>query len=218
MKRIFAISCLVLASGFATTAFAQTAPTTPAPAAVAPQSGPSKVAFIYFQPALASTNEGKRALEALQKKYEPEQTHLKALNDEIENLKKQLQNDGPKLSQSEGASRQQTIDTKDKQLQLEAQDASTREQSDLQDTFAKIADKVGKVMVDYAQKQGFTAIMDMSGQQTTVLWYTQGADITQAVIEAYNASTPSITAPAAPAAAPMTPRSTTPRPAGPARQ
>jgi len=204
MKRISALFCLLLTAGFTTTALSQTAPAA---------AGPTKIAVIAFQPALAQTNEGQRAIQALQTKYEPTQQHLKSLSDEIESLKKQLQADGDKLSAQEKASRTQTIDTKDKQLQLEAEDAQTRYQSDIQDTFAKIADKVGKVLVNYVQTNGYTLVIDVSGQASNVLWYTPSTDITKAIIEAYNASTPSITAPAAPTAA----RPAAPRPATPAK-
>src|SRR6478752_3115311 len=94
MKRTFAL-VLTLASGLALTAAAQT-PSAPDAGAVAP-AGPAKIAVIAFQVAVAQTNEGQRSFADLQRKYQPKQTQLKALNDEIESLTKQLQAQGDKL-------------------------------------------------------------------------------------------------------------------------
>jgi outer membrane protein len=211
MKRISALICFLLTAGFASTTLAQTAP-------AAPAAGPTKIAIIAFQSAVAHTNEGQRALSALSTKYEPTQQHLKALSDEVDSLKKQLQTDGDKLSPQEKASRTQTIDTKDKQLQLEAEDAQTRYQNDVQNTFAGVADKVGKVMLTYVENNGYTLLLDISSQQqgnTTVMWFTPSTDITEAVVTAYNATTPSITAPAPSAPAPTHSAAPAARPAAP---
>ena len=95
MKRLLAI-IVTLASGFVLSAAAQT-PTATAPA------GPAKIAVIAFQVAVAQTNEGQRNFADLQKKYEPKRTQLKGLSDEVDNLKKQLQAQGDKLSDAERA-------------------------------------------------------------------------------------------------------------------
>ena len=96
MKRTLAL-VLTLASGLALTATAQT-PSAPACTAAAAPAGPAKIAVIAFQVAVAQTNEGQRSFADLQRKYQPKQAQLKALNDEIETLTKQLQAQGDKLS------------------------------------------------------------------------------------------------------------------------
>jgi hypothetical protein len=56
-------------------------------------------------------------LPTCRRKFEPKQAQLKTLNDEIENLKKQLQAQGDKLSPAEAAGRRtKKIDEKTKQL------------------------------------------------------------------------------------------------------
>jgi len=59
--------------------------------APAPQAIPAKIAIVQFEQAAAATNEGQRALQDLQKKYEPKKTQLDALGMEIDTLTKQLQ-------------------------------------------------------------------------------------------------------------------------------
>ena len=77
MKHSFAIATL-LASGFALSSAAQTAP-----AAAAAPAGPAKIAVIAFQAAVAQTNEGQRNFADLQKKYQPKENTLKAQNDAV---------------------------------------------------------------------------------------------------------------------------------------
>ena len=106
MKRSF-VAVAAMAASFTLSAMAQaTPPSAPSPAAsnVAP-TGATKVAVIAFQPAVASTNEGRQALAQVQQKFAPKQAQLKAESDEIDTLKKQMQAAGSTLSSDERASR-----------------------------------------------------------------------------------------------------------------
>jgi len=123
MKRSLALA-VTLASGFVLSAAAQT------PAAPTAPSGPTKIAIVAFQAAVAQTNEGQRNFADLQKKYDPKRQQLKGLSDEIDSLKKQLQAQGDKLSDAERATRAKTVDDKEKQLQRSAEDAQRHEPGD----------------------------------------------------------------------------------------
>jgi outer membrane protein len=192
MKRSLAL-VITLASGLVLTAAAQT-PATPASV------GPAKIAVINFQAAVSQTNEFQRNYADLQKKFDPKRQQLKTLSDEITNLQKQLQAEAAKLSGSESASRSKAIDDKQKQAQRLTQDAQTDFQADMQETFNAMATKVGEVMVSYAQKQGYSLVMDAGQQQTPVVIYAEPSmDITKAVIDAYNVKS-GVPAPAAPPA------------------
>lgn len=156
-----------------------------APAAVAP-AGPAKIAVIAFQIAVAQTNEGQRDFGDLQKKYAPRQASLKSLSDEVDSLTKQLQAQGATLSEAERASRAKAIDAKKKQLDRETEDARNDFQQDIQDVYNGLASKVYDSMQSYAEQQGWTLILDISAQQTPVLYASEGTNITKAVIDAYN--------------------------------
>ncbi len=183
------------------------------PAPVAPQAYPAKIALIAFEQAVIATNEGQRALEDIKKKYEPKQTQLEGLNTEIENLKKQLQSAPASLSDDERASRLKTLDSKQKQLDRETEDAKTAYQADVQDAYGKVAQKVNSVLLNYVEKNGYTLLLDVGSQQSSVMWAARdpSADITEAVVMAYNASS-GVTAPppSAPSAARPKPAATTP--------
>src|SRR5882757_11043189 len=204
------------AAGVAQTAGTQapsTAPATAPAAARAPvalQVVPAKIAVIEYEQATAATNEGQRALQALQKKYEPQKNQLQALQTEIESLTKQVQNAPATMSDEERASRARTIDTKQKQLQRDGDDATAAFNAEMQETLGAVAKKLGPIVIKYVQDNGYTMLLDNTGQQggLAVLWTQPGTtDISQAIVDAYNSSS-GVSAPAVPAA----PSATRPRP------
>jgi outer membrane protein len=178
MKRVLTIAALVT-MGVLPLAQAQT----PAAKAADPQ---SKIAVIAFQAAVAKTNEGQRNFSDLEKKYEPRQQEINSLKSEVDSLTKQLQTDGAKLTDEQRAARAKTIDDKNKQLNRAAEDAKTDFQQDISQAYGTLAQKVYDVMKTYAEQNGYTLVLDYSGQQTPVLFAGQTSDITDAVIAAYN--------------------------------
>jgi outer membrane protein len=206
------IIAFMLASGMGLSAAAQTSP---APAAA--PAGPVKIAVVAFQAAVAKTNEGQRNYAELEKKYAPKEAQLKALNDEIETLTKQLQAQGATLSDAERASRAKTIDEKKKSLERSAGDLRTDGNQEIQQMYNTLASKVYDVMSTYAQQQGYTLVLDISQQQSPVLYALPSTEITQAVVDAYNvksgvAAPPAAAAPKPTATAPK-PSTTAPKPA-----
>ena len=197
----------------------------PATAPAAAPAGPAKIAVVAFQLAVAQTNEGQRDFADLQKKYEPKRQQLKVLSDEVDNLTKQLQTQGASLSDVERNTRAKTIDDKKKQLDRDGQDAQSDFQNDMQEMYNGLASKVYDAMQSYAEKQGFTLILDISPQQSPVLFASEESNITKAVIDAYNVKS-GVPAPPpqtqsgadGPRPRPTTPvahpGTTTPRPAG----
>ena len=207
MKRLLAI-IVTLASGLALSAVAQT-PATAAPA------GPAKIAVIAFQVAVAQTNEGQRNFSDLQKKYDPKRQQLKGLADEIDNLTKQLQAQGDKLSPTEQQTRAKTIDDKKKQLDRSAEDAQNDFQSEMSELYNGLAAKVYDVLANYATQQGYTIVFDVTGSQQqapVVLFANESTNITKQIIDAYNLKSGVPAPPAQPAAATPPPARTTPKP------
>ena len=87
MKRSLALVA-TLASGMVLSAAAQTPAASvaaAAPTATTP-AGPSRIAVVAFQVAVAQTNEGQRNFADLQKKYDPKRQQLKAASDEVDTL------------------------------------------------------------------------------------------------------------------------------------
>jgi outer membrane protein len=206
MKRTLALATL-LASGLCLNAIAQTAA---APAAA--PAGPTKVAVIAFNAAVAQTNEGQRDFADVQRKFEPKQAQLKSLNDEIETLKKQLQAQGDKLSAAEVATRTKNIDEKTKTLQRTAEDARNDYQQEMGDTLNGLASKVYEVLEAYSKDHGYTLVVDIGTTQQqapVVLWAADNTNISQAIIDAYNVKS------GVPAPPPQAPSAASPKPAAP---
>lgn len=210
-----AAGCM-MTPGMAQTAGPQ-APASSAPATPAPQAVPAKIALIEFEEAAQATNEGQKAAADLLKKYEPKKAALDALKADIDSRTKQLQSAPATMPDDEKASRARTIDTMTKQLQRDADDAQTAYNADLQDAIGKVAQKLGPVVVKYVQQNGYTLLLDNTGppQQggLTVLWG-PGTDISQAVVDAYNAQS-GVAAPAPSAPAATRPRPSAAKPAAP---
>ena len=207
---------MTCAAGVSQTASSQTAApsSTARPAPPAPHATPAKIALIEYEQVAAATNEGQRNLQVLQKKYEPKKEQLQTLAQEIETLKKQMQSAPATLSESDRASKQREIDTKEKQLQRDGEDAQSAYSGELQQTIGGVAKKLGPIVIKYVQENGYTMLLDNTGQQggLSVLWTQPGTtDISQAIVDAYNASS-GVPAPTPSAPSPTTrPRSATPR-------
>jgi Skp family chaperone for outer membrane proteins len=182
-----------------------------AEAPVTPQAIPAKIALVAFEQAVFATNEGQRSVQDIQTKYKPKKDQIDALSTEVDSLKKQLQSAPATLTDAERATKLKAIDTKEKQLNREAEDAQTAYNTDLQEQYGKIAGKVSATLKKYVSDNGYTLLLDVSSQQSNVMWANQSTDVTQAVVAAYNASSGvAAPTPSAPATAPR------PKPTAPA--
>jgi outer membrane protein len=164
-----------------------------APAAGSPAG--NKVGIVSVQDAIANTNEGKKELEALQQKFAPRQAALQSQNEEVENLKKQLQAQGDKLSDEERSSRIRSATEKQKTLQRSAEDFQNEVQTAEQEILNRLGKKMLDVLEKYAKDNGYAVVMDVSNPQTPVLYANPGTNITKNLIDAYNAESPAAAAP-----------------------
>jgi outer membrane protein len=205
---------------FAVSAFAQTgsaatpssssalpaAPSASTPAASTTGPGPitgTKVGAINIEGAIFGSNEGRRDIEALQKKFEPKNTELKSQNDELEGLKKQLSTQQDKLSEDALANLKKQIETKQKTFDRSVQDAQEEFGSGQQDIAQRILQKMAPLIVKYAQDNGFGMIIDTSKPwpQSPVMIAGESLDITKSVVDMYNTQS-GVAAPATQGAAP----------------
>lgn len=181
------IITLALGLGLAATTSALAQAGAPAPS--------NKVGIVAIQAAIANSNEGKKELDALQQRFAGKQNELKALKDEVDNLQKQLQTQGEKLSEEERNNRVKTLELKQKSLQRSGEDFQNEVQLAEQELVNRLGGKMMVVLEKYAAANGFGVILDVSSQQTSVLWANQATNITQQLIDAYNAQSPVAPAP-----------------------
>ena len=168
----------------------------------------AKIGIVNIQDAIIATNEGKKEFDALQSRFAPKQNELKGLNDEVENMKKDLQAKGDKLNEDERNKQVKNLEVKQKTLQRNYEDAQNEFQQAEQEVVNRIGGKMLNVLEKYAKTNGYAVILDVSNPQTPVLWASQGTNITKDLVDAYNAESG---VPAAPGAKPAAPA---PKPSG----
>jgi outer membrane protein len=173
------------------------------PAAPAVTGTGTKVGTISMEQAIFATNEGRRDFEALSKKLEPKQNELKNQNDEIEALQKQLNTQQDKLNDDARGSLVKQIESKKKSLDRALQDAREDAQNQQNEIAQRILQKLGPVLIKYANDNGFGVIMDTSQPwpQSPVVWWRDVVDVTKPVVDVYNAQS-GVPAPASSAPAP----------------
>jgi outer membrane protein len=184
-------------------AFAQTGTTAAAPTA------PTKIGIVNIQGAVANTNEGKRDLEALDKKFESRVKELQTLQADVENLTKQLNTQGDKLNEEAKANLQKQITAKTKDFQRGREDYQNDVQAQEQEIFQRIYPKVMQSVDSYAKSNAFTLILDWGVLQQGVTWANPSYDITQQIVDSYN-STSGVAAPASAKPSTATPRQNPP--------
>jgi len=169
---------------------------------------PAKIAVINIQAAIAATQEGKLASGDLQKKYEPKRQELQRRQDEVAALQDQLQKQAATLSDDERLRLTRDLDDKQRILKRMQDDDQSDWQADNQDAVQRIGQKMIKVIGGYAEKNGFTLVLDDA--QLPVYYVAKGIDITEPIIRLYDTTNPAPGAAAAPAAAPAKPAASKP--------
>ena len=146
---------LLLACGAQLSGFSQAAP-------ARPSDDQTRIAVIQFQPAVTATNEFRRDLAALEKKFEPKKNELKSLSDEIDGLKKQLETQGPELNDDARASLGRQIDSKQKSFSRAQEDTQSDYTEQQNEIVQKLLQKLFPVVDRYAKDNGFTLVIDGS--------------------------------------------------------
>ena len=186
-----------------------------AQAAPAAAAAPVKsVGIINLRGAIGSTAEGKQASAELQSQFAPRSTEIDAMTKQISDLQQKLQAGQGKLSQeeetrltAEGQRLTQRLDRRRNDFQ---EDATAAQQ--------EVLERIGRKMVDvldrYARENGFSVVLDTSGQNSPILYASNQVDVTQDIIRLYDQQYPVKTGAAPPATAkPATPKPATPPPA-----
>ncbi|HEY1264127.1 MAG TPA: OmpH family outer membrane protein [Terriglobales bacterium] len=173
----------------------------------APVATGNKAATINIDGAIANCNEGMRDFDALAKKLEPKQAELKNLSEELDGMKKQLNTQSDKLTDTARGALVKQIEQKQKSFDRSVQDARDDYQNQQNEIAQRILQKMAPMMVKYAADNGFGLLLDTSKQwpEGQVIWSGQTVDITRQVVDAYNAQS-GVPAPAAPKPAATTPK------------
>ncbi len=176
---------------------AQNPPTTPpatppaqAAQAAAPTTiGPTKIAFMSIQAAIATCDEGKKEASTLQQYVDQKSAELQKQQKELEALRTKLDVQGPKLTDEARAELADQIEAQDTQTQRFQQDTQKdidRRRQKLQDTIAR---KMLPVIEKVAKEKGVGVVQFLDTAQ--IFGYVDPSlVITDDVIKAYNVAYP----------------------------
>ncbi len=198
--RILALPCLAL---FAAVAVAQT---------------PTKVGVIQIQSALTGTKDGQKAVADLESRMAPKQKEMERKRSEIQELQDKLNKGGNAMAQAAKDDLARNIDAKTKSYNRDMEDARAELDQEQRKLLEDLSGKMQVVIDKYALANGYAVLLDVSNQNTNVLYVASGVDITKEIIDAYdklNPGGPSTKPTTAPAPRPTAPAAAAPKPQAP---
>lgn len=172
---------------------------------------PTKVGIINIQQAIISTSDGQKAAKELEDKSAPKKKDLERLQAEINSLRDQLNKMSSVGSEDQKRKLMGDIDIKTKSFNRQVEDA----QAELDQEQGRVLNELGgrmlAVLDKYAKDNGYAVILDVSSQQTPVLFAATSIDVTREVVDLYNKNAPAPgSAPASTGIAPVAPGTTKP--------
>jgi outer membrane protein len=165
-----------------------------------PPVAPTKVAVIQFQEAIVATQEGQQVVAAMKAKFDPKKQVLDKRQAELTAMQQKLQAGGATMTEAARAKMQADITSGGRTLNHDIDDLNAEAQEDEGKAMQSMAGKIGNIIKDYATKNGFAVVLDVTGQSTPVLWAAQSANITAEIVKLYDTAHPVKAAAPAPAA------------------
>ncbi len=167
------------------------------------QQAATKLAIMDVQRAISQSNDGQQAAKEITERFGPTRAQLEKQQKEIADLQQQLNAQDKTLSDDARTKLMRSIDDKTRVFQRSNEDATSGFQTAQQDAINEIGRKMLGVIDEYAKKNGFAVILDVSSPQTPVLYADEALEITDDIIGLYNQATakPAAAAPASPAPA-----------------
>ena len=161
----------------------------------------NKVAIISVQDVITRTQEGQKLIKALQDKYEPKSKELEGYNNELNELRSQLNKGQNTMSDDARRELMRRIQQKERDQQRAVEDARGQFNQEQQQIFNDVGGKVITVLTKYAQDNGYSIVLDVSSPQSPVLYAANETNITDEIIAAYDAAPDSSEASSSEAAA-----------------
>ncbi len=204
-KNVFALTALALGVAAMASAQAAQAPA-PAPPAAAGVTAPaptvatgvpSKVAIIQLQQAMLKTQDGQKASADMQAKFGPRRQVLEKQQTDLKAMQDQLSKGAATMSDAAKQKMASDIASGQKKLQRDGEDFDAEVQSYENGLQQGLLTRLVDVIAKYATQNGYAMVVDVSSQQSPLIWADQAYVITDAIVKLYDEVHPG----AAPAAA-----------------
>jgi outer membrane protein len=158
---------------------------------------PARIAWMNMEQAILTCDEGASLIAEIQKYVDEKNAELDKMRKEAENLRNQLNVQGPKLTDEARTDLEDQVDSKDVLLQRFQQDT----QKDIENRRVRAANYIGKKMQPVIEKiskaKGLSAVLFYNSSRDA--YVDPSLNITDEVIKSYNQ-----TYPVAPGKAPAT--------------
>jgi len=146
-----------------------------------------KIGVINIQAAISTTKDGQKAGNDLQARFGPRKTELDKRQADIQQLQAQL------AKATDDTARQnlsREIDQKTKAVNRDMEDARAELDQQEQKIMSELGGRVMTVIERYAKDHGYMVILDISSQQTPVVYASETINITKDVIDLYDKNAP----------------------------
>src|SRR5262245_54167411 len=182
----------------------------------------STVVVVDFERAVVESAEGKKSSDKFNATLQAKQGEMEKKQKELEDQKRKLETGTRTLSEAAKAELQRDIDRRTTEMQRRNEDVQKELQVLRDELLRPIAERATATLNAMAAEQGYTLVVDISNQESNVVWFNPKNDITAELIKRIDASAPK-EAPKPTGAAPTTtkpptpaaPKPTTPAPVAP---
>ena len=155
------------------------------------QGAPAKIGIINIQSAIAATKDGQKASADLNAKFNPTRSRLEKKQQEIEGDKARLNTGANAMSADQKEKLMRDIDQKTKALNRDAEDAQAEVDQETGKIMQELGGRMMAVINKYAKDKGYSLVLDVSSQQSPVLFAPD--DITEEIVKLYDANSPGLT-------------------------
>jgi outer membrane protein len=169
----------------------------PGPVASAPPATHVRIATIFAQNAIVSTQEGQKAAGALAAKYDPKRRDFESKQAALQALRDRLKRGVATMSTAAKDELNRTIDAKYTELKRLGEDIQSQVDEEQGNLLQTLGEKLVKVIDQYALDHGLAVVLDVSPQQSPVIWAAPGIDITSEIVRLYDKVHPAAAAPPA---------------------
>jgi outer membrane protein len=151
---------------------------------------PMKIGIIHVQAAILGTKDGKKAGDELNAKFTQRKAELDKKQTSIDQLKEQLQKGSATMSDDAKNKLVRQIDSETTALKRATEDAQADMEQEEGKIFNELGSKLYAIVEKYAKDNGYTMIIDVSGQQQPVWWASDSINITNDVVALYDKASP----------------------------
>lgn len=145
---------------------------------------PAKVAIINAQKAVADTAEIRKAQASLEAKYRPRQQTIQNLQNDLENLQKQL--NAPNVDPNREAQLRADFAQKQKEYQRLGEDLQADVNAERQDILGRSGRQMTEVVKKLAEERGIDVVIDISN----TIYFKPALDVTAEATAAYDKAYP----------------------------